>query len=122
MRSEVAYYVLWTRKGVLSREERKQVSEEQAATAKAFPNIGDTQRFALRSEIMLARHTAAVHRIEGALNGLDISCTLINPHEALRITREIVYRETAASKWNPCLIGDRVMPRLPDPLMRKVLC
>ncbi|ARW12126.1 ATP-binding protein [Acetobacter ascendens] len=114
MRSEVAYYVLWTRKGVLSREERKQVSEEQAATAKAFPNIGDTQRFALRSEIMLARHTAAVHRIEGALNGLDISCTLINPHEALRITREIVYRETAASKWNPCLIGDRVMPRLPD--------
>lgn len=39
---------------------------------------------------------------------------LSSTHEALRITREIVYRETAASKWNPCLIGDRVMPRLPD--------
>src|ERR1700722_10970926 len=34
--------------------------------------------------------------------------------EALILAREALYRETAGSKWKPTLIGDKVMPRLPE--------
>lgn len=114
MRWEATYYVLWTRSSVLTREEKKQVSEERAAMAKEFSKVGDSQRFAMRSEIMAARHDSFTQRVQTAFRSFDISCDILDPHEALRVTREVIYRETAASTWKPTLMGDRVMPRLPD--------
>ncbi|AOX18419.1 secretion protein [Kozakia baliensis] len=114
MRWEAAYYVLWTRQSILTREEKKQVAQERSDLAKQFPKVGDSQRFAMRSEILASRHDAFTQRVQTALQGLDISTDFLDPHEALQVTREIVYRETAGSQWKPTLIGDRVMPRLPD--------
>ncbi len=114
MRWEAAYFVLWTRKAVLTKEERRQGKEEQAALARECPLVGDGQRFFMRSEIMAARHTAFVGRVTRALRTNDIASTEITAHEALRVIREVLYRETAGSAWKAALPGDRVMPRLPD--------
>ena len=114
MRWEGAYYVLWTRKGVLTKEERKQSKEEQNALAKEWSRVGDSQRFYLRSEIMAARHAAFVDRVLASLRNHDVAATELDAHAALKIARESLYRETAGSAWKPTLVGDRVMPRLPD--------
>lgn len=114
MRWEAAYYVLWTRKSLLSKEERKQLRDEQNELAKQFSKVGSSQRFYLRSEIMAARHAAFVRRVSGALHGLDIACKEIAPHDALRLSREALYRETSGSLWRPTLPGDPVMPRAPE--------
>ena len=114
MRWEAAYFVLWTRKAVLTNEERKQVGEEQKAIAMAGPLPGESQRYFTRSEIMLARHDAFVSRVAAALRAGDIAVGAVTAHEALSIIRETIYRETAGSAWKATLPGDRVMPRIPD--------
>ena len=114
MRWEQALYILWTRRAVLTKEERKQMKEEQAALAAECPLIGDTQKFWLRSEIMKARHDAFVTRVASSLKGQDIAAMELTPREALILTREALYRETAGSDWRPTLPGDRVMARLPE--------
>src|ERR1700733_4900411 len=114
MRWEAAYYVLWTRKGVLTKEERKQMKEEQDALARDMPRVGDTQRFYLRSDIMAARHAAFVSRVVASLRNADVASVELDAHAALKVIRESIYRETAGSPWRPVLIGDRVMARCPE--------
>ncbi|RZK87333.1 MAG: ATP-binding protein, partial [Methylobacterium sp.] len=114
MRWEAAYYVLWTRRGVLTKEERKQMKEEQDALARECPGIGSSQRYYLRSEVMAARHNAFVARVEASLHGNGIATTELKAHDALQVIRETLYRETAGSPWKATLQGDRVMPRLPE--------
>lgn len=114
MRWEAAYFVLWTKRSVLTKEETKQMREEQAALAKECPVGGDSQRFWLRNEVMRARHDAFVTRIASCLKAHDIATAELSPHEALVVMREAVYRETAGSRWAAILPGDRVMPQLPD--------
>ena len=114
MRWEQAYYVLWTRMAVLTKEERKQVREEQAAIAKEGALPGSSQRYYLRSDIMAARHDAFASRVVAALRAGDIAVSELTAHQALTVTRETVYRETAGSRWKATLPGDRVMPRVPE--------
>jgi intracellular multiplication protein IcmB len=114
MRWEAAYYVLWTRRTVLTKEERKQMKEEQDALARELPRVGDTQRFFLRSDIMAARHAAFVARVVASLRNADVASAELDAHDALKVVRESIYRETAGSPWRPILIGDRVMPRCPE--------
>lgn len=114
MRWEASYLILWTRRAVLTKEEVKQMNEEKAAAAKQCPAIGDSQRFFLRSELMAAHHTGFVRRVAAALHGLDVAATELSAKDALIASREAMYRETVASKWSPILVGDKVMPRLPE--------
>jgi len=109
MRWEAGYYILWTQRGVLTKEERKQVKEEQAAMAKECSGIGDAQKFFLRSEVMAAHHAGFVSRIVSSLKGHDVAATELSAHDALIVAREAMYRETVGSSWRPILVGDRFM-------------
>jgi intracellular multiplication protein IcmB len=119
MRWEGAYFVLWTRTGVLTKEERKHMKEEQAALARECPSIGDAQGFFLRSEVMAARHQGFVTRVLGSLRAHDIAAAELTAHEAVTVCREAVYRETVGSGWKASLPGDRVTPRLPEDDVKK---
>jgi intracellular multiplication protein IcmB len=114
MRWEAAYYVLWTQRGVLTKEESKQMKEEQAAAARQCPQIGDAQKFFLRSDVMAAHHAGFVSRVASSLRGLDVAAVELSAWDALTVIREAMYRETAGSGWRAILPGDRVMPRLPE--------
>lgn len=114
MRWEAAYFVLWTRVGALTKEERKQMKEEQAELARKCPDMGDAQRFYLRSGVMAARHRGFVSRVLGSLRILDVAATELSAHEAVTVAREAMYRDTVGSGWRPLLAGDRVSPRWPD--------
>ncbi len=119
MRWEAAYFILWTRTSVLTREERKQLKAEYATNAGATGVLGETQRVYLRSEVMAARHAAFASRVLSALRAHHVSASPVEPHEALRVTRKAMYREMAGSEWLPSLPGDRVMPRCPEEDVRK---
>ena len=114
MRWEAAYFILWTRTSVLTKEERKQLKAEYAANCQgARGRRADTQRVFLRSEVMAARHAAFTSRVLSALRAHDVAAGVIDPHEALGVARAAMYREMAGSDWRPCLPGDRVMAALP---------
>ncbi len=112
MRWEAAYFIVWTKTSVLTKEERKQLKAEYAANAAGA--IGDTQRFYLRSEVMAARHSAFTSRLLSALRAHDVSAAILDPHEALKVSREAMYREMSGSDWMPILPGDKVMARAPE--------
>ena len=114
MRWEAAYFITWTLTSVLTKEERRQLKAEYAANAREAGSIGETQRFYLRSEVMAARHAAFTQRVLSALRAHDVSAGIINPHDALRISREAMYREMSGSEWRPSLPGDKVMARCPE--------
>ena len=63
---------------------------------------------------MAAHHTGFVNRVMAALRRAELAATELSAKDALILAREALYRETAGSKWKPTLIGDRVMPRLPE--------
>ena len=114
MRWEASYLLVWTRTSVLTKEERKQLKAEYAATASEAGLLGNTQRFTLRSDIMAARQGAFTARVLSALRAHDVSATVLEPHEALRVLRAALYREMSGSEWQPVLTGDRVMARCPE--------
>ena len=97
MRWEAAYLIVWTRTSVLTKEERTQLRAEYAANVRGCGPIGNTQRFYLRSEVMSARHAAFTSRVIAALRTHDVAASILDPHEALRVTREVMYRETSGS-------------------------
>ena len=76
--------------------------------------MGTSERFFLRSEVMAARHSAFVTRVMSSLKAHDVAAAELDPHDALSVIREAMYRETAGSDWRAILPGDRVMPRLPE--------
>ncbi len=114
MRWEAAYFQVWTRISVLTKEERKQLKAEYAANAKHGGGVVGTQRFYMRSEVMAARHTAFVSRVQSALRAHDVAISVLEPHDALRVAREAMYREMSGSDWSPSLPGDKVMARCPE--------
>ena len=120
MRWEAAYFIVWTRTSVLTKEERKQLKAEYAANLRGAPLLGDTQRFYLRSEVMAARHAAFTSRVLAALRAHDVAASMMDPHDALRAAREAMYREMAGSEWQPALPGDRVMARCPEDDERRI--
>lgn len=113
MRWEAAYLIAWTRVTVLTKEERKQLKAEYAANAAKLGALGSTQRTYLRSTVMSARHSAFVSRVMHSLRAQGVACEMTEPHDALRIAREVMYRETTSGEWRPTLPGDRSMPRCP---------
>ena len=114
MRWEAAYFMVWSRTSVLTKEERKQLKAEYAANAAQAGVLGDTQRFTLYSEIMKARHGAFTSRVLSALRTHDVTASICTPHEALKLARETMYRELSGSDWRAILPGDKVMPRCPE--------
>jgi intracellular multiplication protein IcmB len=114
MRWEAAYLILWTRTSVLTKEERKQLKAEVKENAARIGPVGDAQRIYLRSEVMASRHEAFTSRVMNSLRAHDVSVGIMEPHEALRSAREIMYREMSGSEWRPSLPGDAVMARCPE--------
>lgn len=114
MRAERCLFIVWSKPSILNREERKQAGEEQTAAGKGSPSFGEAQNILRATEIMSAKHNAFVQRVYNGFRSQGIGVRIVPPHEALVITREAIYPETAASDWRPILPGSNVMPRLQE--------
>lgn len=119
MRWEAAYFILWTRTSALTKEERRQLNREYSDNARQMGAVGNTQRLYLSSDVMSARHSAFVSRVVSSLRAQDVGASVIDPHEALRVSRSAMYREMSGSEWRPSLPGDTVMARCPEDDVQK---
>ena len=114
MRAERCYFILWSRRSLLTREERRQASEEQMAAGKGSPSFGEAQNPLLATEILAAKHSAFVQRVVAAFRNHEVGVRLVSPADALKVAREAIYPESTNSNWEPILPGANVMPRLPE--------
>ena len=114
MRAERCYFVLWSRRSLLTREERKQAGEEQMAAGKGSPSFGEAQNPLRATEMLAAKHAAFVQRVVAAFRSREVGIRIVPPAEAVVVTREAIYPATSASDWTPILPGMDVMPRMPE--------
>ena len=114
MRWEACYFVLWSKRALLNREERKQADAALKAGSESAPSVGEAQNPFRACDTMASRHNAFVQKVLGALRSNGISATALPPAEALVAIREAVYPETSGSDWHPLIQGTNPMPRMPD--------
>lgn len=114
MRAERCYLVLWSRRSLLTREERKQAGEEQMVAGKGSPSFGEAQNPLRATEVLAAKHAAFVQRVVAAFRSREVGIRIVSPAEAVIAVREAIYPATSSSDWRPILPGMDVMPRLPE--------
>ena len=113
MRAERCYFILWSRRSLLTREERRQASEEQMAAGKGSPPFGEAQNPLLATEILAAKHSAFVQRVVAAFRNHEVGVRLVSPADALKVAREAIYPEVyklglgADPSWRQCHAASR---------------
>lgn len=109
---EACHFVLWSRSGLLTREERKDERRRQK-NAPMPPKVRVGQWPDKAKQNLHSRHTAFVRRMAEDLGKHGIRATLLTAHEALVAARECIYPDQIGSNWKPILPMDKIRPRLP---------
>lgn len=110
---ESAYFVLWTRPGVLSTSEFKRASKEGQENAKNWVNASSAQYPMAALEPLRTQHRSFVSAIMSGLDELGIRGTLLDCHEALSQVRGELFPDRDNDKWRACLPGDPIPARAP---------
>lgn len=110
---ESAYFVLWTRPGVLSQSELKRAGEDAKETAKEWLPAGRSQYPYAALDPIRTQHKSFVSAITSSLDELGISGNLLEVHDALAKVREEMFPDRANENWRACLPGDPIPARAP---------
>ncbi len=110
---EEAYFVVWTRAGVLSKNEFQRSKKEAQNNVKKWLNAPGAQYPYAALEPLRIRHRSFVTAIASALDELSIRAQVMEVHDALRAVRNNMFPDHAHEKWRPCLPGDPIPPRMP---------
>ena len=110
---EEAYFVLWTRPSILTKNEVERAAKDSKDEAGNWvPASGSQYPFAAL-EPLRTRHKSFVSAIMGALDEMGISGDLLEVHKALNAVRSNLFPDRANDKWRACLPGDPIPPRAP---------
>ena len=110
---EESYFVLWTRPGVLSKNEAKRAMKEAQENAKKWVNAPQAQYPYAALEPLKTRHRSFVSAVMSAMDELSIRCEMLEVHDALRAIRGNLFPDHANHNWRACLPGDPIPPRAP---------
>lgn len=113
---EGLYLVLWTRKSLLTTEERKSADKAAVETGRAWPKANDAQYVLRGCEAIAAQHASFCGAVVNTLRSLEIRADRVEAHEALRLVRASIYPDMLTNAWRPCLPGDPVPRRWPEEL------
>ena len=110
---EEAYFVLWTRPSVLTKNEAKKAGEEAKENGKKWVNAPGSQYPYAALEPLRTRHKSYVAGVMGGLDELGIRGTLLDVHTALNKVRTNLFPDKANPNWKACLPGDPIPARTP---------
>ena len=110
---EEAYFVLWTRPSVLTKNETKRAGQDSKDKAKEWVNASNSQYPFAALEPLRTRHKSYTSAVLGALEEMGISADLMEVHKALNAVRSNLYPDRANDKWRASLPGDPISPRAP---------
>jgi intracellular multiplication protein IcmB len=108
---EEAYFVLWTRPSVLTKNEQKREKDE--AKTKQWISAGYAQYPIGALDSLRTRHKSYVTAVTAALDELGIKADVMGTHEALKAIRDNLFPVKANENWRACLPGDPIPPRAP---------
>lgn len=111
---EEAYFVLWTRPGILSKNEAERAVKERQEKTKQWVNAVNSQYPYAALDPLRTRHKSFISAAMSALDEMGIRGHLMEAHEALRHIRSNLHPDHANEKWRPCLPGDPIPPRAPS--------
>lgn len=113
---EGLYFVLWSRKSLLTADEQKTAKRAAKEKGAAWPRAKDAQ-YAMRGcDDIRPAHESFVGSVIRSMKTFGIRAEPVEVHEALRLVRASVYPDTLTSTWRPCLPGDKVPARWPEQL------
>lgn len=110
---EEAYFVLWTRPSVLTKNESERATKEAKENSKEWVNAPNSQYPMAALEPLRTRHKSFMAAVMGALDEMGISGNVLEVHDALRSVRANLFPDRANDQWKACLPGDPIPPRAP---------
>ncbi len=110
---EEAYFVLWTRPSILTKNEFESSTKKAKEDVKNWVNAPNAQYPYSALEPLRTRHKSYVSAIMSALDELAIRGQLLDVHTALMHVRNNLFPDRANDRWKPCLPGDPIPPRMP---------
>ncbi len=110
---EEAYFVLWTRPSVLTKNEADRAGKDAKEDAKNWVNAPGSQYPFAALEPLRTRHKSFVAAVVGGLDEMGISADLMEVHDALNAVRSNLFPDRANEKWRANLPGDPISPRAP---------
>ena len=99
------YMVLWTRYGVLTKQEADKARKATVAPA-LWPTANDAQNPFRMGKALYDRHISFARSFLTDLKDAGIRAEAVRSHEAIRLARSSVYPDMLNSEWKPVLPGD----------------
>lgn len=114
---EDLWFVLWTRPFVLPKQDAGRAKRRMRALArKTCPAVtGEVQQVGTILSTIRSQHMTFVDTILSALKGINIDAEKLDAHRALREIRQIIDHEFTSDTWRPCLPGDKLPIKYPEP-------
>lgn len=108
--SEEVFIVLWTRPGLLSKEQLQKANKEKlkAIREKKIPPFRYTQNVIAPIPDLRETHDSFVRGTLNDLNALNIYTSLLEVHDAIYEIRKTVDSDFTESNWRPVLPGDKI--------------
>jgi len=108
--SEDVFVVLWTRPGILSREQFQKAQKEKLKTIreKKIPPFRHTQNVIAPIPDLRETHDSFVRGTLNDLNVLNIYSSLLEVHDALYEIRRSIDADFTEPSWRPVLPGDKI--------------
>ena len=110
---EEAYFVLWTRPSVLTKNESERATKEAKENSKEWVNANNSQYPMAALEPLRTRHKSFMAAVLGALDEMGISGHVLEVHDAMTAVRSNLFPDRANDHWKACLPGDPIPPRAP---------
>lgn len=110
---EEAYFVLWTRPSVLTKNESERATKEAKENTKDWVNAPNSQYPMAALEPLRTRHKSFMAAVLGALDEMGISSNVLEVHDAMTAVRANLFPDRANDQWKACLPGDPIPPRAP---------
>lgn len=107
------YIALWTRPAILTKTELDSIRKEKRRP-EIWPVAIDTQNIFVAARQIQIRHDAFVTAVVTDLNSLNIRCSALEAHDAIKAVKFSIYPDSQGSDWRPALPGDTVWPRNPS--------
>ncbi len=110
---EEAYFILWTRPSILTKNEVQRAGKEAREQAKSWLPAGFSQYPFGALEPLRTRHKSYVSAVLSAMDELGIRGDLLEVHDAMTAVRSNLFPDHANENWRACLPGDPIPPRAP---------
>lgn len=113
---ERCYMTLWSRPGLLQKQEAKEASRSARQTFKDAPIATEAQMPGVGAEQLLIRHRSVAAAVVREMDSVDVKCAMLTTHEALAVMKAAINPDFGPmeTSWKGVLPGDVVRKRLAE--------